>query len=138
MKTEDVGRPLSLSSPKLKGILQMRSNGIERAGAREEIERTVKSFKRYRASCISFLLSASPLMKISFVNMFNLSKLEHTLRLQPHLLGLPINEAVKGELEGLFLDKVKLYLPNLKNLMLMVYAGSLVSDGGLGPISWWV
>lgn len=38
--------------------------------------------------------------------MFQLSKLEHTLRLKPDLLSLPINEAVKGELEALFVDKV--------------------------------
>ncbi|KAK2970185.1 hypothetical protein RJ640_019653 [Escallonia rubra] len=38
--------------------------------------------------------------------MFYLSKIEHTLRLPPHLLNLPINQAIKGELEGLFLDKV--------------------------------
>ncbi|KAM7496045.1 hypothetical protein LguiA_020459 [Lonicera macranthoides] len=38
--------------------------------------------------------------------MFYLSEIEHTLRLPPHLLNLPLNEAIKGELEGLFLDKV--------------------------------
>ncbi|XP_019175812.1 PREDICTED: DNA-directed RNA polymerase III subunit RPC8-like isoform X2 [Ipomoea nil] len=38
--------------------------------------------------------------------MFYLSEIEHTLRLPPHLLNLPLNEAIKGELEGLFVDKV--------------------------------
>ncbi|KAI3708936.1 hypothetical protein L2E82_38537 [Cichorium intybus] len=40
------------------------------------------------------------------VNMFQLSILEHTLRLKPDILSLPVNEAVKGELEAIFLDKV--------------------------------
>lgn len=43
---------------------------------------------------------------VTGVSMFQLSILEHTLRLKPDLLSLPINEAVKGELEALFLDKV--------------------------------
>ncbi|KAL4587894.1 hypothetical protein LXL04_000770 [Taraxacum kok-saghyz] len=38
--------------------------------------------------------------------MFQLSELEHTLQLKPHLLSLPINETIKGELESLFLDKI--------------------------------
>ncbi|KAF8392284.1 hypothetical protein HHK36_022626 [Tetracentron sinense] len=38
--------------------------------------------------------------------MFFLSVIEHTLRLPPHLLSLPLKEAIKGELETLFLDKV--------------------------------
>lgn len=38
--------------------------------------------------------------------MFYLSRIEHTLRLPPHLLGNPLDEAVKSELEGIFLDKV--------------------------------
>ncbi|KDO68535.1 hypothetical protein CISIN_1g029495mg [Citrus sinensis] len=37
--------------------------------------------------------------------MFYLSKIEHTLRLPPHLLRLPLNEAIKLELENVFLDK---------------------------------
>ncbi|KAK1437304.1 hypothetical protein QVD17_03094 [Tagetes erecta] len=40
------------------------------------------------------------------VNMFKLTKLERKLILKPHLLSLPLNEAVKGELEVLFVDKV--------------------------------
>lgn len=38
--------------------------------------------------------------------MFSLSKIEHKLILPPHLLSLPLVEAIKGELERLFLDKV--------------------------------
>lgn len=38
--------------------------------------------------------------------MFYLSEIEHTLRVPPHLLNLPLNEAIKGVLEGLFQDKV--------------------------------
>ncbi|XP_024977211.1 DNA-directed RNA polymerase III subunit RPC8-like isoform X2 [Cynara cardunculus var. scolymus] len=61
--------------------------------------------------------------------MFNLSKLEHTLRLQPHLLGLPINEAVKGELEGLFLDKVIAKL----GLCISVYDIESIDGGFIFP-----
>ncbi|MBA0579546.1 hypothetical protein Gorai_021799, partial [Gossypium raimondii] len=32
--------------------------------------------------------------------------IEHTLRLPPHILHLPVDEAIKSELETLFLDKV--------------------------------
>ncbi|XP_011079992.1 DNA-directed RNA polymerase III subunit RPC8 isoform X1 [Sesamum indicum] len=38
--------------------------------------------------------------------MFFLSEIEHTLRLPPYLLNRPLNEAIKGELDSLFLDKV--------------------------------
>ncbi|RVW84835.1 hypothetical protein CK203_048600 [Vitis vinifera] len=38
--------------------------------------------------------------------MFFLSLIEHTVQLRPHLLDLPLNEAVKGEFESLFLDKI--------------------------------
>ncbi|KAK8506185.1 hypothetical protein V6N13_002822 [Hibiscus sabdariffa] len=38
--------------------------------------------------------------------MFYLSLIEHTLRLPPHLLHLPLAEALKAELEALFIDKV--------------------------------
>ncbi|MFQ6620499.1 hypothetical protein Gotur_000971 [Gossypium turneri] len=38
--------------------------------------------------------------------MFYLSLIEHTLRLPPHILHLPVDEAIKSELETLFLDKV--------------------------------
>jgi hypothetical protein len=46
---------------------------------------------------------------ISFLKeaqMFYLSRFEHTFRMPPSLLSLPGEEAVKGELERLFLDKV--------------------------------
>ena len=39
--------------------------------------------------------------------MFYLSLIEHTLRLPPQLLGLPLNKTIEGELENLFLDKVR-------------------------------
>ncbi|KAL8548096.1 hypothetical protein ACS0TY_007424 [Phlomoides rotata] len=38
--------------------------------------------------------------------MFFLSEIEHTLRLPPYLLNRPLNEAIKGELDSTFLDKV--------------------------------
>ncbi|XP_047306757.1 DNA-directed RNA polymerase III subunit RPC8 [Impatiens glandulifera] len=38
--------------------------------------------------------------------MFCLSEIEHTLRLPPSLLNLPLHDAIKGELETLFIDKV--------------------------------
>ncbi|RZC77942.1 hypothetical protein C5167_002122 [Papaver somniferum] len=40
------------------------------------------------------------------VEIFFLSLVEHTLRLPPHLLSLPLPEAIQGELEKLFVDKV--------------------------------
>ncbi|GJZ96152.1 DNA-directed RNA polymerase III subunit RPC8 [Tanacetum coccineum] len=59
------------------------------------------------------------------VNMFNLTKLEHTLRLKPHLLSLSLEEAVKGELESLFVDKV------IANLGLCISVYDIESiDGG--------
>uniref|UniRef100_A0A803LML4 DNA-directed RNA polymerase subunit n=1 Tax=Chenopodium quinoa TaxID=63459 RepID=A0A803LML4_CHEQI len=38
--------------------------------------------------------------------MFMLSEIEHRLRLPPKLLDRPLEEAIKGELESIFLDKV--------------------------------
>lgn len=38
--------------------------------------------------------------------MFYLSRIEHTLRVPPDILRRPLAEAIKGELEKLFLDKV--------------------------------
>ena len=38
--------------------------------------------------------------------MFYLGQLEHKLRLPPHLLDVPLEGAIKSELETLFLDKV--------------------------------
>ncbi|XP_010323226.2 uncharacterized protein [Solanum lycopersicum] len=61
--------------------------------------------------------------------MFYLSVLEHTLRLPPHLLNLPLNEAIKGELEGLFVDKV---IANL-GLGISIYDIRSVDDGFIYP-----
>ncbi|KAL4558449.1 hypothetical protein LXL04_036649 [Taraxacum kok-saghyz] len=59
------------------------------------------------------------------VNMFQLNKLEHTLRLKPDLLSLPINEAIQGELEDLFVDKI------IENLGLCISVYDIESiDGG--------
>lgn len=41
--------------------------------------------------------------------MFYLSRIEHTLRVPPSLLNLPILDAIKGELEKLFIDKVRVF-----------------------------
>lgn len=57
--------------------------------------------------------------------MFFLSEIEHTLRLPPHLLSRPLNEAIKGELDNLFLDKV------IENLGLCVSVYDIRAiDGG--------
>ncbi|KAK9083524.1 hypothetical protein Scep_029995 [Stephania cephalantha] len=61
--------------------------------------------------------------------MFFLSLIEHTLRLPPHLLGLPLDEAIKGELQHLFLDKV---IPNL-GLCVSVYDLRSVDGGFIFP-----
>jgi hypothetical protein len=39
--------------------------------------------------------------------MFSLSLIEHDLPMPPHLLNRPLADAIKAELERLFLDKVK-------------------------------
>ncbi|KAK8971223.1 hypothetical protein KSP40_PGU012760 [Platanthera guangdongensis] len=57
--------------------------------------------------------------------MFHLSKIKHTLHLQPHLLSLPLFDAIKGELEMQFLDKV------ITNLGLCISVYDIFSiDGG--------
>ncbi|KAL5792818.1 hypothetical protein ACOSP7_001412 [Xanthoceras sorbifolium] len=61
--------------------------------------------------------------------MFYLSKIEHTLRLPPHLLSLPLNEAIKEELEKIFLDKV---IANL-GLCISVYDISEIEGGFIFP-----
>jgi hypothetical protein len=38
--------------------------------------------------------------------MFSLSLIEHNLPMPPHLLNRPLLDAIKAELERLFLDKV--------------------------------
>ncbi|CBI34268.3 unnamed protein product, partial [Vitis vinifera] len=53
--------------------------------------------------------------------MFFLSLIEHTLQLSPHLLDLPLSEAIKGELESLFLDKV------IANLGLCIFVNDIRS-----------
>ncbi|OVA01419.1 RNA polymerase Rpb7 [Macleaya cordata] len=57
--------------------------------------------------------------------MFFLSLIEHTLRLPPHLLSLPLLEAIRGELETLFLNKV---IPNL-GLCISVYDIKSINGG---------
>lgn len=54
----------------------------------------------------SFSLDFLKIFKNSGRKMFYLSLIEHTLRLPPHLLNLSLDEAIKIELETLFLDKV--------------------------------
>ncbi|GER29718.1 DNA-directed RNA polymerase III subunit RPC8 [Striga asiatica] len=61
--------------------------------------------------------------------MFFLSKLEHTLRLPPHLLSLPIEKAIRGELEFLLLDKV---IENL-GLCVSVYDIQSINGGFVFP-----
>ncbi|PON37999.1 RNA polymerase Rpb [Parasponia andersonii] len=61
--------------------------------------------------------------------MFNLSRLEHTFRVPPDLLSRPIAEAIKGELEKLFLDKV---IPNL-GLCISVYDIRSIEGGFILP-----
>ncbi|KAI3991023.1 hypothetical protein MKX01_026207 [Papaver californicum] len=58
--------------------------------------------------------------------MFFLSLIEHTLRLPPHLLSLPLPEAIRGELEKLFVDKVIAQL----GLCVSIYDIKYI-DGGL-------
>ncbi|XP_076937755.1 uncharacterized protein LOC143605576 [Bidens hawaiensis] len=57
--------------------------------------------------------------------MFQLTKLEHTFRLQPHLLTLSLDKAIKGELERLFVDKV---IANL-GLCISVYDIQSINGG---------
>ncbi|BFG37563.1 hypothetical protein CerSpe_238370 [Prunus speciosa] len=61
--------------------------------------------------------------------MFYLSRIEHTLRLDPHLLSRCLEDAVRGELEKLFLDKV------IANLGLCISAHSIqsIKDGFILP-----
>ncbi|XP_038897233.1 DNA-directed RNA polymerase III subunit RPC8 isoform X1 [Benincasa hispida] len=61
--------------------------------------------------------------------MFYLSRIEHTLRVPPNLLHLPILDAIKGELEKLFLDKV---VANL-GLCISVYDIRSVDGGFIFP-----
>ncbi|KAK1352726.1 DNA-directed RNA polymerase III subunit RPC8 [Heracleum sosnowskyi] len=61
--------------------------------------------------------------------MFYLSEIEHTMRVPPHLLNLPLNDAIKGELERLFLDKV---VANL-GLVISVYDIKSIDGGFVFP-----
>ncbi|GLT42388.1 hypothetical protein SLA2020_163900 [Shorea laevis] len=61
--------------------------------------------------------------------MFYLSLIEHTLRLPPHLLNTPLDEALKMELEKLFLDKV---IANL-GLCISVYDIRSIKGGFIFP-----
>lgn len=61
--------------------------------------------------------------------MFLLSEVEHTLRLPPHLLSRPLNEAIKGELDSLFSDKV---IQNL-GLCVSVYDIRSIDGGFISP-----
>ncbi|KAI9087405.1 hypothetical protein K1719_030545 [Acacia pycnantha] len=61
--------------------------------------------------------------------MFYLSRIEHTLRLPPHLLSLPIQESIHKELEKLFLDKV---IANL-GLCISVYDIRSIEGGFIFP-----
>uniref|UniRef100_A0A1D1Z3B8 DNA-directed RNA polymerase subunit n=1 Tax=Anthurium amnicola TaxID=1678845 RepID=A0A1D1Z3B8_9ARAE len=61
--------------------------------------------------------------------MFCLSLIEHDLRLPPHLLGLPLHKAIRGEIERLFLDKV---ISNL-GLCVSVYDIRSIEGGFILP-----
>ncbi|XP_015575848.1 DNA-directed RNA polymerase III subunit RPC8 isoform X4 [Ricinus communis] len=61
--------------------------------------------------------------------MFYLSEIEHTLRLPPSLLSLPLQDAVKKELEIIFLDKV---IANL-GLCISVYDVTHIDGGFIFP-----
>ncbi|CAN6720197.1 unnamed protein product [Malus baccata var. baccata] len=61
--------------------------------------------------------------------MFYLSRIEHTLRLPPHLLSLRLEDAVKGELEKIFLDKVIAKL----GLCISVHSIQSIKDGFILP-----
>ncbi|XP_024018813.1 DNA-directed RNA polymerase III subunit RPC8 isoform X2 [Morus notabilis] len=57
--------------------------------------------------------------------MFYLSRIEHTLRVPPDILSRPLTEAIKVELEKLFLDKV------IANLGLCISVYDIISiEGG--------
>ncbi|KAB2628440.1 DNA-directed RNA polymerase III subunit RPC8-like [Pyrus ussuriensis x Pyrus communis] len=61
--------------------------------------------------------------------MFYLSRIEHTLRLPPHLLSLRLEDAVKGEIEKIFLDKVIAKL----GLCISVHSIQSIKDGFILP-----
>ncbi|CAA7026387.1 unnamed protein product [Microthlaspi erraticum] len=61
--------------------------------------------------------------------MFYLSELKHTVRVPPHLLNLPLEDAIKSVLQNVFLDKV---LANL-GLCVSVYDIKSVEGGFVLP-----
>lgn len=61
--------------------------------------------------------------------MFYLSLIEHTLRLPPYLLNLPLQDAIKKELENIFLDKV---ISNL-GLCISIYDIRSIDGGFIFP-----
>ncbi|CAI9107709.1 OLC1v1007141C1 [Oldenlandia corymbosa var. corymbosa] len=61
--------------------------------------------------------------------MFRLSEIEHTFRLPPHRLDRPLAEAIKGELESLFVDKVIAYL----GLCISIYDIRSIDGGFVFP-----
>ncbi|XP_064977986.1 uncharacterized protein LOC135619555 isoform X2 [Musa acuminata AAA Group] len=63
--------------------------------------------------------------------MFCLSLIEHNLPLPPHLLNRPLLDAIKEELERLFLDKV---LSNL-GLCISIYDIRAIEGGFVFPVS---
>lgn len=62
--------------------------------------------------------------------MFFLSELEHKLRLPPQLLDLPLEDAIKGQLESIFLDKVIAKL----GLCISVYDIKSIDGGFVLPV----
>ncbi|XP_042030834.1 DNA-directed RNA polymerase III subunit RPC8-like isoform X2 [Salvia splendens] len=54
--------------------------------------------------------------------MFFLSEIEHTLMLPPHLLNRPLDEAIKEQLDLIFLDKVKFRL-----VMFRPFVGEIIT-----------
>ncbi|GJN07467.1 hypothetical protein PR202_ga25300 [Eleusine coracana subsp. coracana] len=61
--------------------------------------------------------------------MFSLSLIEHDLPMPPHLLNRPLLDAIKAELERLFLDKV---IPNL-GMCVSVYDIRSIEGGSIHP-----
>ncbi|CAH2038727.1 unnamed protein product [Thlaspi arvense] len=61
--------------------------------------------------------------------MFSLTELEHTLRVPPHLLNLPLEDAIKSVLQNVFLDKVHAKL----GLFVSVYDIKSVEGGFVLP-----
>ncbi|GAA0172726.1 hypothetical protein Leryth_004704 [Lithospermum erythrorhizon] len=61
--------------------------------------------------------------------MFYLSEIEHSLRLPAKQLSLPLDEALKKELQGLFLDKVVAKL----GLCVSIYDIRQIDDGFISP-----